>query len=256
MKIQSDKDVEALDLKIQNELGIDVKKYRNEEVVADFMDLLVFPKYVVNWSIRPILIALALFVAGFFFIDLTGFEYIYYVLFGLILFLLSGLFGGILFLIWKMKSDMMGIFDYVMDVLKMSVTDLDHVSDRINPNNRKDVLGLLFQGITHVVAIPTISEGLNSKVPFVGGILMSVIKKVMTKMSDNFEFDEEEFNKEEIKNEKDENKILEAYSNAINASSSGVNKVLNVAFRIARTPIMFIFLISFSLLLLLLYTVW
>ncbi len=44
MQIRTTKDVEKLDLKIKEELGIDVSKYRNPEVAESFVDLLIFPK--------------------------------------------------------------------------------------------------------------------------------------------------------------------------------------------------------------------
>ena len=47
MKIRSQKDVDRLEEAIKMELGIDVSKYKNEEVVESFVELLVFPEYVI-----------------------------------------------------------------------------------------------------------------------------------------------------------------------------------------------------------------
>jgi len=104
MKIRTKKDVIALDQKIKDELGVDVSKYKNQEVVDNFVSLLVFPQYIFNWGIRPVLIAFALYIAGFFVLDLVHIFYVIYGLFGLVLFLLSGILAGVLFLIWKMKK--------------------------------------------------------------------------------------------------------------------------------------------------------
>ncbi|MEM6699997.1 MAG: hypothetical protein AAF599_16460, partial [Bacteroidota bacterium] len=74
MKIRTSKDVEKLDKKIKEELGIDVQKYRNEEVVENFVQLLVFPEYVINWVIRPVLISIGIFIIGFFTLNLVHVE--------------------------------------------------------------------------------------------------------------------------------------------------------------------------------------
>lgn len=44
MKVRTKKDVEKLNNRIKEELGIDVQKYRKEKVIANFVDLLIFPK--------------------------------------------------------------------------------------------------------------------------------------------------------------------------------------------------------------------
>mgnify|MGYP001801556879 CR=1 FL=1 len=78
MKIRTSKDVEKLDKKIKEELGIDVQKYRNEEVVENFVQLLVFPEYVINWVIRPVLISLIILLIGFLTYNLVHIDYLLY----------------------------------------------------------------------------------------------------------------------------------------------------------------------------------
>lgn len=78
MKIRTQKGIDQLNLKIQTELGVDVQKYRNEEVAESFVSLLVFPQYVINWTIRPILIAFLLYIIGFFVVDLVTNRVLYF----------------------------------------------------------------------------------------------------------------------------------------------------------------------------------
>lgn len=73
MKIRTAADAKKLDEKIQRDLGIDVKKYRNPEVAEQFVELLIFPQYIINWGIRPIIISFFLYIAGFFIVDLVRF---------------------------------------------------------------------------------------------------------------------------------------------------------------------------------------
>ena len=82
---------------IRDRLGIDVQKYRNEAVVENFVELLVFPEYVIAWVIRPILIAIGIFILGFFIFDLVNVEYLNYGVIGLFLFLATGILIGFLF---------------------------------------------------------------------------------------------------------------------------------------------------------------
>ena len=60
LKIKTAKDVEALDLKIKSELGVDVGKYRKAEVAEAFVDLLIFPRFVITWILHPIIISFLL----------------------------------------------------------------------------------------------------------------------------------------------------------------------------------------------------
>ncbi|GAA0715640.1 hypothetical protein GCM10009430_10370 [Aquimarina litoralis] len=254
MKIRTKKDVEKLDNKIKNELGIDVRKYRNEEVVENFVELLVFPKYVINWVIRPILLSLLFFIFGFYVLDLVHVEYVIYTIIGLILFLISGLLIGLLFLIWKMKSDMWGIISYSLDIMKSAVTDINQVNNQVNKDNRKDVLGLLFKGIIHIVTIPMVSKIVSDKVPFVGGIVNRIVKKILTLVSNTIKFDEIKL-KEELNKQNDEPNAIKIYTNSISNATLGLEKIMNFTFGVAQFPLKIVFGIIFLILLLFLYLI-
>ena len=104
MRIRTTRDIEQLGEKIKQELGIDLQKYRDEEAVENFVELLVFPQYIFNWVIRPILLSIVIFMVGFFLLDLVHIEYIIYGLVGFVLFLIIGILLGLLLLTWKMRS--------------------------------------------------------------------------------------------------------------------------------------------------------
>ncbi|WP_025668131.1 hypothetical protein [Aquimarina megaterium] len=236
MRIRTLKDVEKLDHKIKEELGIDVQKYRNEEVIENFVELLVFPKYVINWVIRPILISIVIFIFGFFIFDLVHIEYVIYGVIGLILFLVVGIITGLLFLIWKMKSDMWSIINYSLEIMKSAVTDINQVNNQVNKENRKDVLGLLFKGVIHIVTIPMISKIISDKVPLVGGIVNRIVKKILTLVSDKVKFDEEKL-KQELNKTENESSALKVYSSSISSATKGLEKVINFTFGVAQFPL-------------------
>lgn len=254
MRIRTQKDVEKLDIKIKDELGIDVQKYRNEEVAENFAELLVFPQYVVSWVIRPILVALLLFIIGFFILDLVHIEYALYGIIGLVLFLVNGLLFGLIFLIWKMKSHMWGIVNYSLDIMKSAVTDMNQINNQVTKENRKNVLGLLFKGIIHIVTIPMLSKVISDKVPFIGELVNGIVKKILTLVSDKLKFDEGKLEKEMNKTEKEPN-ALQVYSNSISSVSKGLEKVMNFTFGVAQWPLKIGFGIVFLLLLLFLYLI-
>ncbi len=236
MRIRTKKDVEKLDHKIKEELGIDVQKYRNEEVVENFVEILVFPRYVINWVIRPILISIVIFITGFYIFDLVHVEYIIYGIIGLILFLAIGILTGLLFLMWKMKWDMLGIINYSLEIMKSAVVDINQVNSQVNKENRKDVLGLLFKGIIHIVTIPMVSKVVSDKVPFVGGIVNIIIKKILTLVSDKVKFDEEKL-KQELNKKENEPNALKVYLTSISSTTEGLEKVMNFTFSVAQFPL-------------------
>jgi len=88
MKIRTQTDINNLDKRIQNELGVDIKKYRDEEVVENLIELMNFPIYVTNWTLKPTLYSFIAFLIGFLLIDLDNkFENIIYTIAGFCLFL-------------------------------------------------------------------------------------------------------------------------------------------------------------------------
>ena len=254
MKIRTTKDVEKLDHKIKTELGIDVQKYRNEEVVESFVELLVFPEYVITWVIRPILLSILIFLIGFFIFDLVHIEYIIYGIIGLVLFLLTGILTGLLFLTSKMKSDMWGIVDYSLVIMKSAVSDMNQVNNQITKENRKDVLGLLFKGIIHIVTIPMLSKIIAEKVPFIGGFVNRVVRKVLILVSDRMKFDEENL-KQELQKKEGASNALQTYSNSISLASYGLEKIMNFTFGIAQFPLKIGFGIIFLILSLFIYLI-
>ncbi len=240
MKIRNEKDVELLEQTIKIELGIDVSKYRNEEVAENFVKLLVFPEYIFRWVLRPIIFAFIAFILGFLIIDLVHLEYLIYGLVGLGLFLLLGLTFGLLFLTWKMKKDMWGIINYSLNIMNDAVIDMNDVGDKMTPGNRKNVLGLLFKGIIHIVTIPMMSQAISENVPLVGRPVKAFVKKVLTLVADKVIFSEEDF-QDQMEESKETDNPFELYSKIISGASRGLEKILDITFGVAQFPLALVF---------------
>lgn len=255
MKIRNEEDIAALDEKIKNDLGIDVRKYRNPEAIEGLVDLITFPKYAINWTIRPILLFFVFYIIGFFVIDLTRFEWILYALLGFVLFIASGWFGGLHYLISKIRSDVDGIADYSFDVMKASMQDLNIVGHQIGSANWTSNLGLLFKGVIHIVSIPVLTDVIGRKVPFVGRFLKGIVGRFLRVLSDQIDFDEAKLSAE-LEAEPDENKYLQIYTNSITTANKGTDKVLSFAAKAIQLPLKIGFIISFLFLALFIYLIW
>ncbi|WP_340202129.1 hypothetical protein [Ascidiimonas sp. W6] len=254
MKIRTSEDIEKLDLKIKGELGLDVKKYRNEEVAENLVDLIIFPKYIIQWVIKPILISLLIYASGFFFLDLVDVDYFVYGIIGLIIFLTVGLIAGLLFLTGRMKSDMLKIMNYSLDIMKSAVEDSTELNHKMTHENEKEVLDLLFKGIIYIVTIPMIVKATANKIPIIGGLIGSMAKEFLIFAADKIKFDENKINLDLAKNEQGLNK-LQAYQNSIASVSSKFEKIMNFIFGLARFTLKIGFGITLLILILFVYLV-
>ncbi len=255
MKIRTEKDVEILKQRIDEEFGIDVEKYKNEEVAENFVDLMTFPIYAFNWTIRPVLVAFVLYVIGFWVVDLVDAETFFYAIIGFFLFLLTGFLLGLLLLTWKIKNDLWSIVEYTMNIMKEALTDIDEIKDKISPENRNNKLALLFKGILHIVTVPLITEIVSEKVPVAGGMINGFIKRVVRIISDRLKFDESDL-KKELQKGTDEPGFLDSASNTIASASKGMDRLMDITFGVARFPLKVGFALSSILLILFLYLIW
>jgi len=236
MKIRTEADVQALDQKIQAELGIDIKKYRDEETVDTLSSLITFPIYALNWTMRPVVIAFILFIAGFWVVDLVHAQFVLYGTLGLILFLLSGLFAGFLYLTLRFQTDLRQLATYSLTVLKGIVADVDQLNTMAKNTNRAAVLQLLFLGITHIITIPVASSIIGNKVPFVGSIVSGMVKRVLTRMSNLFRFNNLKLANATIE-AGDEGKILPYYLASVTSFHNIIDKTLGVAMKVVQWPL-------------------
>ncbi|MEM6769369.1 MAG: hypothetical protein AAF597_02195 [Bacteroidota bacterium] len=245
MKIRTEADVRALDEKIKTELGVDISKYRDEETVETLSSLITFPLYALNWTVRPVIIAFLLYLLGYWIIDLVHVQYLIYGIFGLVLFLICGLFAGLFYLTIRFQSDIKLLTNYSLTVLRGIVADLDRLNTTTNQTNRAEVLKLLFLGITHLITIPVTSSIIGNKVPFVGGLVSGLVSRVLTRLSNVFRFDKLELS-EASQQAGGEGKILPYYLASVSGFHNIVDKSLGVAMKIVQWPLG-IFLGGFAL---------
>ena len=236
MTIRNQDDVRALDEKIQRELGIDVGKYRDEDTIATLSELLVFPLYALSWTIRPVLLAFVLYLAGFFVLELVHVQYLVYGILGLVLFLFTGLFAGLLYLTIRFGADIRAMMDYSLGVLRGIVEDLDRLNRDTDATNRAEVLKLLFLGVTHLITIPAVGTVVGNRVPLIGGWVAGIVRRVLTRLSNLFRFDRIELERARVATG-DEGKILPLYVASVTGVHRFTERTLSVALRVVRFPL-------------------
>lgn len=263
MKIKNKLDVEKLRLKIKNDLGIDMEKYRKPEIVEDFVDLLAFPKYVLTWTLVPVLLFMLAYVVGFYKLDLNAFEKIIYAVMGLVLFFVNGLFAGFLLTVWQIKSDVKGIINYSLDIMKTSVKDIKQLKN-VAKKEVQNPLNLLFKGLVHIITIPTVLEVIENKIPLVGAMIGGVLKTILTMISNKIKFDEEMAAKDksnQAESDQEENEEESQLNqtnlriNSISATESTFNKIINLTLGTVQKIITGILLVLMSFLALFLFLV-
>lgn len=255
MKIKNKKDIEELQDTISRELGVDITKYRDEEVADNLVDLLVFPKYIVKWIARPVLISFILFIIGFFVIDLVHIQYLIYGIVGLVLFLIVGIFAGVLNLSRKLNEDLESISDYSLGVLKNSMLDIGDVGGRINKNNIKDVVSMLFKGVIHLVTLPMLGKAIDNKVPLASGLVKLVVERSLGGIANRLTFDDENID-ESIINVDGESKFVSNYLSTIDKAGKGIGGTLSTVSKIIRTPFRIGLYLALFFLIIFIYLIW
>ncbi len=250
-KIRSDEDVELLAEQIRSELGIDVMKYKSDEVAASIGELIVFPQYVVTGIIRPIIVSFLFFLSGFLLPNLTGWENLLYLPIGLLLFLFNGVILGFLFLCFKLRHDVGSILRLALEIMKAAIKDASIVKDQFDEEDRKEKMQLLFQGVVHCVTIPLLAHGVASKIPLVGGLLKSWIIRSITFASGLVKFDELEYT-EELENAEIKT-VIEHEVEGIDFMITGIDRVLGAALGFSILPLIGTLIFSLPLLLLFIY---
>lgn len=255
MKVKSSTSIEELKGIIQNELGLDLSKYRDDAVAQNFVELLMFPKYIAKWVALPLLLFMLLYIVGFFVVDLIHVQYLIYGIFGLVLFLISGVFFGVLYMTTKLKEDIKSMSAFSLNILRSCIYDLDDVKSRINRNNIKDVFGLLFNGIINIVSIPMISTAIDEKVPVANRLVKGVVTKFLSVISNRISFDPDNID-ESIKVDESANDLIKKSVAIVDSAENRISSIIVGSTRIVQAPFRLVFIISTLFLFLLIYLIW
>jgi hypothetical protein len=238
---------EWLQLQIQQELGIDMRRYASEEAVATLADLLSFPQYVLAYMLRPLGGALLLFALGFVFLDLAHIEYLLYLLLVPGLLLATALLFGLLALGWKIERDLRGVLEYTLGMLGSAFGDVQRAGAGIRQGNFRYTLTLLFQGTMHIVTIPTVSQVLSDRIPLIGSLFSRFIGRALSYLVDRFGQIEEVATTIAAAHENPQ-RWLAAFEASVQGLEQGLARLLNLSLRIAQLPLKIAFGLCLSML--------
>ncbi|NOZ08021.1 MAG: hypothetical protein GXO91_03975 [FCB group bacterium] len=247
MKIRTNSDLKALDSKIQKELGIDLKAYRDKEMIDKIINLISFPTYAMRMIFIPVAIALILFGLGLAFLSLTPLGLLFYFIPGLILFFFAGLLSGLLLLNFRMKKDIHEIMQYALDLVKRAVEDMK-LTGNMNRDNRKQVYGMLFTGIVHLIILPTITHAISDKIPIFGSLINRIVKRIFIQVCPGVDLHK----KIEL------SEIAPGDTEPRSETPLTLQRLqgtLHAAFSLARIPVLTALIVVVSLLMLLMYCI-
>lgn len=233
---------ERLQLQIQQELGIDMRRYASEEAVTTLADLLSFPQYVLAYMLRPLGAALLLFALGFVFLDLVHIEYLLYLLLMPGLLLATALLFGLLALGRKIEQDLRGVLEYTLGMLGSALGDVQRAGAGMHQGNFRYNLTLLFQGTMHIVTIPIVSQVLSDRIPLIGGLFARFIGRALCYLVDRFGQVEEVATASAAAHENPQ-RWLAAFESSVQGLEQGLSRLLSLSRRIAQLP----FKIAFGL---------
>ena len=241
------KELVELSKKIKSQLNIDIEKYKNEDVLSKFTEILIFPQYVFKLVIWPIIISLLAFMLGFFILDLSILKLILYILLGPLLFNLTGLLFGVYLIITKIKEDFLSIINYIFVILKEALNDLDQIKEGKSIENLNQSINLLLTGVIQLVAIPMITKAVSNKIIIGSKIFNYLIVKILNLLNKKLDFTKM---KVVSVNKKEKSDILKHFSNSIDSISKNLETIISSVIGAIKYPIKFIlFLVSLTLVL-------
>jgi len=241
------KELVELSKKIKSQLNIDIEKYKNEDVLLKFTEILIFPQYVFKLVIWPIIISLLAFILGFFILDLSILKLILYILLGPLLFNLTGLLFGVYLIITKIKEDFLSIINYIFVILKEALNDLDQIKEGKSIENLNQSINLLLTGVIQLVAIPMITKAVSNKIIFGSKIFNYLIVKILNLLNKKLDFTKM---KVISVNNKKKSDILNHFSNSIDSISKNLENIISSVIGAIKYPITFIlFFVSLTLML-------
>ncbi|MFK7904528.1 MAG: hypothetical protein AB8B69_05365 [Chitinophagales bacterium] len=236
MKIRTQADILQLEAQIKDELDIDIRKYNNQEVRDNFIEMGESFQSIMDWQRRIGLGAMIAYMVGFSALDLKDAEYLVYGIGG---FLFIGAFAfcalSVLVTI-KMKFQIKKTIEFSIEIMRWCLNDLRKMEHILTPANRANTLGLLFKGTTHIITIPLLTKLVTDKVPLIGGLLKRLIRYVLTEIADHIQYDENRL-KAEMEKPKAEESVIDFYLKALDLSTKFHEKTLSFFMGISLIPL-------------------
>lgn len=233
---------QELEERIQNELNIDISSYRNDEAIEQITDIILFPKYALQWILLPFILAIGFFIAGFWIFTISAAGYLFYCTIGLFLFAVAGILAGLYYFSYRLQDDIDGIMNFSVQITQQGLGDIKKMGSHLTGEEKGKATKLLFLGVTQLVTVPSISAAVKKKIPFIGPIIAFIVARIMTSLSGDVELT----TKKKVKATNLDLAITENIEVEVKPSTS--SKVLSKALRIVRFPIGILLIINIIIL--------
>ncbi len=231
---------EQLEQTVKRELGIDLTTYRSPETVEAILNLITFPGYIISAFVWSIFIVLLTAVGSWFIIDVDLTSGIIFGIISSILFLGEVVLLGILIITFTVKSDLIGVIEFTLSLIKNILKDANQANDSFK-ENPKEKFQLLYKGVIQIVIIPSIGAAIANKIPIIGSIFQSMISAVLYKVSEREVLSDEKL--QEV-TPKDPSQWITSLSTYLGSCLSVTIKLLSTVFTIVNIPVQLLFLFN------------
>ncbi|MGZ5192291.1 MAG: hypothetical protein ACXWVV_00130 [Kaistella sp.] len=177
---------------INNEIGIDIHKYGNDEILGTVTGMMNVQSYAVSSLAKALFLAFCIYILGFFVLQMEWMGYILYGIFGFILFSIGGILYGILNLTSKLNSDLQCITKFGLDTTRFIVSDFNQINTRLR-DDISNPISLIFEGAIAAFLAPTISLNCH-KIPIAGKVIASGSDKALGMVVTNLRKQEDKMN--------------------------------------------------------------
>ena len=171
---------QALKSELKGELNAALSKYSNLELAATVFDLITFPKYFLWFFVSVHFFGILTYFIGFFALDLSGFEYLSYGIFGFLLWVIEGTLIALILFTTQVRDDLVMLIDYTFSLSKNIYHDLKTKGTAFKNVTFKEVSGMLVRGVFVMVVFPALSRTIERKIPMLGGLLSAIVQRVMS----------------------------------------------------------------------------
>lgn len=242
MKKYAEKSLKVLE-HVNNEIGIDISKYRNTEIIGKIKNLVMIQKYSISHLYKPVLFSLLLYALGFFIFSFELLGAIVYGILGFLLFVANGITFGIIRILSNLKKDLKFIINTSLDFTLNVCSDVIHLNSNIK--NIESPIGLIFEGIVAAIVTPSLSSTFD-KVPLLRGVLMYGSDKTLSIAVSQLKKQETKLGIKIFIHNRNDKMIAksEMVQNFINSFKDKGDKVLDSGFSSVQIPLKIVFSIS------------
>ena len=167
--------VKAINADMLRRTGVDLARYRNEELMDTMANAVTFPLFFVRSVSRSVGVFLLLDVVLMVVADGGLFRTVLAVP-GLPLALVNGVLLGLVLFVWRIRQDMDRVFAISADLTLQVMQDIATARRQVADGGFPGLLEI-FQAVNAVVVLPVVLRTLERRVPLLGGLAVKITER-------------------------------------------------------------------------------